>query len=60
MSGDRIVALLGLMMALMIVSNGGAFRKMAPHQRFIYGAIWAIIIGVGAVIAARLAPPGHP
>ena len=58
MNGDKIVALLGLVMALMIVSNGSALRKMSPRQRFIYGAIWAIIIGVGTVIAARFTSAG--
>ena len=55
MSGDKIVGLLGLVMALMLVSNSGAFKRMTPRQRFIYGAIWALILGVGAEIAAQIA-----
>lgn len=58
MSGDKITALIGLVLSLMIVSRSGTFRKMTTRQRFIYGAWWAVIIGLGALIVARLAPAG--
>ncbi|HEY6869530.1 MAG TPA: hypothetical protein VI199_07225 [Novosphingobium sp.] len=55
MTGDRLVALLGLVMALVLVSRSGAYRRLSVNRRLAYGTAWAVIIGVAAAIAARLA-----
>ena len=54
MSADSIVALVGLFMALFLVSSGQTFRAMPWRKRALLGAVWAAIIGIVAVIAARL------
>ena len=56
MSNDRIVALIGLVMALALVSNGSVFRTMPWRRKALYGAAWAVIIGVVAAVAERAAP----
>lgn len=56
MTGDQIVALLGVVMALVLVTRSGAFRRLSGNRRLAYGAIWAVVIGLVAAIAARL---GH-
>ena len=42
-------------MALFLVSSGQAFRTMPWRKQALLGAVWAVIIGIVAVIAARLA-----
>lgn len=53
LGGDMIVALLGLVMALVLVTRSGAYRRLPNGKRLAYGAIWAIVIGVVAAVAAR-------
>ena len=53
MTGDRLVALLGLVMALILVSRSGAFRRLSDQRRLVYGAVWAVVIGLFAAVAAR-------
>ena len=54
-SGDMLVALLGLVMALVLVTRSGAYQRLPNGRRFVYGAIWAAGIGLVAFVAARLA-----
>lgn len=54
MSGDKVAGIIGVLMALAIVTNGGTYRNMPVRKRALFGVIWAIIIGVVAVLAARL------
>ena len=53
MSADRIVALIGIVMALALVSNGSVLRNMPWQRKALYGAAWAVIIGVIAAVGAR-------
>jgi hypothetical protein len=54
MSGDRIVALLGIFMALFLVSQSGAMRSMDWDRRIKLGAIWFGIFAVLAIVANAL------
>ena len=54
MSADQIVALIGIVMALALVSSGGVFRNMPWQRKALYGGGWAVIIGLVAAVAARL------
>lgn len=60
LDGDKVVALLGLIMALALVSSGGTFRAMAGRKRLLYGAAWAVVFGIVAAAAAILVPQGTP
>lgn len=53
--GDMLVALLGLVMALVLVTRSGAYQRLPYGRRLVYGAIWAVAIGLVAAFAARLA-----
>jgi hypothetical protein len=55
LDGDRIVQLLGIVMALALVSSGSTFRAMPWRKRALYAAMWVGIIGMVAVIAGVLA-----
>lgn len=55
MTADRIVALIGLLAALFLVSNGSTFRSMSGRSKVLLGMVWAVIIGIVAVVASRLA-----
>jgi len=54
MSGDKIVALLGIFMALFLVSQSGALRSMDWDRRIKLGAIWFGIFAVLAIVANAL------
>lgn len=51
--GDIVVALLGIVMALALVSRDPAFARLSSNRRVLYGAIWAVLIGLVAALAAR-------
>lgn len=51
LNGDWIVALLGLVLALFLVSRHHAFRSLAARYRIVYAVAWAVIIGVVAALA---------
>lgn len=51
--GDTVVALLGLVMALVLVTRSGGYRRLPNSKRMVYGAIWAVAIGLVAALAAR-------
>jgi len=51
LDGDTVVALLGICMALMILSRGSAVRRLPMERRIGYAAIWAILIGGLAYLA---------
>lgn len=54
LDGDKIVALMGLLMALALVSSGGTLRRLAPQKRLAFGLAWiAIFVGI-AVVAGLL------
>ncbi|WP_168554984.1 hypothetical protein [Novosphingobium sp. SG720] len=46
---DRIVALIGLAMALVLVSRHGAFRRVAWGARAQMALIWIVIIVLTAL-----------
>ena len=52
-NGDTVVALLGIVMALFLVSRHSAMQALSPQRRFGYATIWAVAIGVNAAIFAR-------
>jgi uncharacterized YccA/Bax inhibitor family protein len=52
--GDTIVALLGVVMAMILVSRSSRLRGMPGRKRLILGAIWAVIFGLVAGISALL------
>jgi len=54
MSGDQIAALVGLVLALILIGTGGAFRHMPASRRLTYGLIWAGVFVAGAAVAAWL------
>jgi len=54
LDGDTIVALLGVVMAMVLVSRSSRLRAMPGRKRLILGAIWAVIFGAVAGIAALL------
>ncbi|MFC3174479.1 hypothetical protein ACFOD9_09460 [Novosphingobium bradum] len=54
MDGDRIVALLGVVMAMVLVSGSVRVRALTTRQRWLIGALWAVIFGVVAGLAGLL------
>ncbi len=50
MTGDQITALIGLVLALILVGRGGVFRKLGKRRALMFGAVWAVILGVVAVL----------
>lgn len=53
-NGDTVVALIGIVMALFLVSRHSALQTLSTQRRFTYAAAWAVVIGVVAAIMARL------
>lgn len=51
--GDTIVALAGLVMSLFLVSRSDALQRLSGERRVVYAAVWAVLIGVVAALAAR-------
>ena len=54
LDGDKVVALLGVIMAMVLVSRSSRLQGLLPRQRLALGALWAVIFGVVAGIAALL------
>lgn len=54
LNGDTIVALLGVVMAMVLVSRSSRLRALPGRKRLILGAIWAVIFGVVAAMAGLL------
>jgi len=50
MSGDRVVAIIGLLMALALVLANGRLRAMPVGKSVRYAAIWVAIIVVAALL----------
>ncbi|WP_225007384.1 MULTISPECIES: hypothetical protein [Novosphingobium] len=47
MSGDTLVAIAGVIMALVLVSANGGLRRLPRKRMFVVAAIWlAIIVAV--------------
>jgi len=55
LDGDTIVAVLGVVMAMVLVSRSQRLRAMEPRKRLLLGALWAVIFGVVAGVAGLLA-----
>jgi hypothetical protein len=51
---DRIVALIGVIMAMVLVSRSVRLRAMPGRQRLLIGLIWAAIFAVVAGLATLL------
>ena len=52
MSPDKVVALIGVVMAMAILANGGTFRDTPWSKRLRLGAIWVGIFAAVALIAS--------
>lgn len=52
--GDRVVALLGVAMAMVLVSRSSRLRSLSTRQRLVLGAAWAAIFGLVAGLAGWL------
>lgn len=53
---DRIVALIGVIMAMVLVSRSRRLRAMNGRQRLLLGGAWAVIFGLVAGLAALMSP----
>jgi|GEM_PF-5911315 len=53
LDGDMVVGLLGLCMALLLVSRSSALARLSTKRKVGYAAAWAVIIGVLAAFAER-------
>lgn len=52
--GDWIVALIGVLMAMALVSRSARLRQLSGSRKLVLGALWAVIFGVVAGIAGLL------
>lgn len=52
---DRIVALIGMLMALMLVSRHSAMRRVAWSARLQMALVWGVIIVLTALVYTWLA-----
>ena len=55
LDGDMVVGLLGLCMALLLVSRSSALARLSARQKVGYAVAWAVIIGALAAFAERYA-----
>jgi len=53
LDGDMVVGLLGICMALLLVSRNSALTRLSTRRKVGYAAAWAVIIGVLAAFAER-------
>ena len=53
--GDTLVALLGLVMAALLVSRSAALQRLGARQTSVYAIAWAVVIGALAALAERFA-----
>jgi hypothetical protein len=60
LDGDRIVALAGIVMAMVLVSRSVRLRSLPVRQRWLLGAAWVAIFGLMAVLAELFLVPGSP
>ena len=54
LDGDRIVALLGVVMAMILVSRSARLQTLLPRRKLLLGAVWAVMFGVVAALAGFL------
>ena len=54
LDGDTIVALLGVVMAMVLVSRSSRLAGLSTQRKLVLGAAWAVIFGLVAGIAALL------
>jgi len=54
LDGDKVVALLGVVMAMVLVSRSSRLAALSTQRKLMLGAVWAVIFGLVAGIAALL------
>ena len=54
LDGDKVVALLGVVMAMVLVSRSSRLASLTTQRKLMLGAAWAVIFGIVAGIAALL------
>lgn len=54
MSGDTIVALIGIVMAAAILSRNSRIRALPTKTKFGYAAIWVALFIGGTILASLL------
>lgn len=52
MSGDKVVAIVGIAMALVLILANGRLRRMPMRSAAIMAAVWVGIIVVAAIVFA--------
>lgn len=58
LDGDKVAALLGVVMCMALVSRSSRLRVLSTRKRLMLGAVWAVIFGVVAGVAGIIA--SHP
>ncbi len=54
MSGDTIVAVIGVVMAAFILSRNSTVSALPLQRKVIYALAWAAIIAISALFVGRL------
>lgn len=54
LDGDSVVALLGVIMCMVLVSRSSRLAALSSQRKLMLGAAWAVIFGLVAGIAALL------
>lgn len=54
LDGDKVVALLGVVMAMVLVGRSSRLAALSSQRKLMLGAVWAVIFGLVAGIAALL------
>jgi uncharacterized YccA/Bax inhibitor family protein len=54
LDGDRVVALLGVVMCMALMWHGGALRRIDGSTRLKYALIWAAVFTAGSLVAGFL------
>lgn len=54
LDGDTVVALLGVIMCMVLVSRSSRLAALSSQRKLMLGAAWAVIFGLVAGIAALL------
>lgn len=58
LDGDKIVALIGVAMAMILVGRSSRLRVLSTRKKLMMGAVWALIFGLVAGFAGMMAR--HP
>jgi len=54
LDADMFVGLLGIAMALFLVSQHSALQTLTMPRRVLYGVVWAVAFGLVAAIMTRI------